>query len=86
MSTTPKQKHVGWVIVTPKGKVLRWTIHFIKDDSTFGDSAWGLFCDCCEEHREVPDDFGGLGMVPAIKRHARKLGYRARKVYTEASQ
>jgi len=51
MSTTPKQKHVGWVIVTPKGKALRWTIHFIKDDTAVGDSAWGLFCDYCEEHR-----------------------------------
>lgn len=74
-------KPIGWVIVTPRGKALPLTLHYRqhRPRKHFDYAAWEGFADA---YGELPD-FRDLGYVPSIIRKARRLGYRAERVYVK---
>lgn len=71
-------KPIGWVIVTPKGKVLRHTVSSRRDPQGWCYSAWDSYADSDNIDNRIES-----GMVPDIIREAKRLGYRAERVYVK---
>ena len=78
---TPNAKPIGWVILDPKGVPLVETVRFRRglDPDALRFGAWDMFC---EDYADIAA-FDNCNTTDAIVRKAKRLGYRAVRVYVE---